>query len=155
MACFCRGQGDMLKKIFPHPMVIGNHRRNRAPERGPAAQADRANRRANRAHAQLLPPSWVTRRGAALPRARLPASRSILARSSSRRRSAPTYFGKHRAIFVCNSCRAGAIRLFSKDGNYACRFCHRAQYLSQKQKTASRKRLAACKLRLELGGAPS
>jgi hypothetical protein len=66
----------------------------------------------------------------------------------------PTYFGKHRAVFVCSSCRGGAIRLFSKDGNYACRFCHRAQYLSQKQKTASRKRLAACKLRLELGGWP-
>jgi hypothetical protein len=65
-----------------------------------------------------------------------------------------TYFGKNRAIFVCSSCRGGAIRLFSKDGNYACRFCHRAQYLSQKQKTASRKRLAACKLRLELGSWP-
>jgi hypothetical protein len=66
----------------------------------------------------------------------------------------PTYFGKARAVFVCSSCRGGAIRLFGKDGNYACRFCHRAQYLSQKQKTASRKRLAACKLRLELGGWP-
>jgi hypothetical protein len=32
--------------------------------------------------------------------------------------------------------------LFGHYGNYACRFCHRAQYLSQKQKTASRKRLA-------------
>ena len=66
----------------------------------------------------------------------------------------PTYFGKHRAIFVCSSCRGGAIRLFGKDGNYACRFCHRAQYLSQKQKTASRKRLAAAKLRLKLRGWP-
>jgi len=37
---------------------------------------------------------------------------------------------------------------------YACRFCHRAQYLSQKQKTASRKRLAATKLRLKLRGWP-
>jgi hypothetical protein len=32
--------------------------------------------------------------------------------------------------------------------------CHRAQYLSQKQKTASRKRLSAAKLRLKLGGWP-
>jgi len=39
-------------------------------------------------------------------------------------------------------------------GTYACRFCHRAQYLSQKQKTASRKRLAATKLRLKLRGWP-
>jgi hypothetical protein len=66
----------------------------------------------------------------------------------------PTHFGKHRAIFVCSSCRGGAIRLFGKDGNYACRFCHRAHYLSQRQKTASRKRLAAAKLRLKLGGWP-
>jgi hypothetical protein len=44
--------------------------------------------------------------------------------------------------------------LFSHYGNYACRFCHRAQYLSQKQKTASRKRLSAAKLRLKLGGWP-
>jgi hypothetical protein len=33
-------------------------------------------------------------------------------------------------------------------------FCHRAQYLSQKQNTASRKRLAAAKLRFKLGGCP-
>jgi hypothetical protein len=63
----------------------------------------------------------------------------------------PTYFGRHRAILVCSSCGGGAIRLFSHYGNYACRFCHRAQYLSQKQKTASRKRLTAAKLRLKLG----
>ena len=66
----------------------------------------------------------------------------------------PTYFGKARAIIVCSTCRCGALRLFAHHGTYACRHCHRAQYLSQKQKTASRKRLAACKLRLELGGSP-
>src|SRR5262245_31054492 len=65
-----------------------------------------------------------------------------------------TGFGKHRAILVCSSCGCGAIRLFDHYGNYACRFCHRAQYLSQKQKSASRKRLAAAKLRLKLGGWP-
>ena len=48
----------------------------------------------------------------------------------------------------------GAIRLFGHYGNYACRFCQQAQYLSQKQKTASRKRLSAAKLRLKLGGWP-
>jgi hypothetical protein len=66
----------------------------------------------------------------------------------------PTGFGKHRPILVCNTCHCGAIRLFGHYGNYACRHCHKAQYASQKQKTASRKRLAACKLRLELGGLP-
>src|SRR5262249_44603148 len=66
----------------------------------------------------------------------------------------PTHFGKHRAILVCSTCGYGAIRLYGHYGNYACRFCHQAQYLSQKQKTASRKRLSAAKLRLKLGGWP-
>ena len=66
----------------------------------------------------------------------------------------PAYFGKHRAISVCSSCRGGALRLFGHYGNYACRFWPRTQYLSQKQKTASRKRLSAAKLRLKLGGWP-
>ena len=66
----------------------------------------------------------------------------------------PTYFGKHRAIFVCSTCCCAAIRLFGRYGNYACRFCQGAQYLSQKQNTATRKRLAAAKLRLKLGGWP-
>jgi hypothetical protein len=55
---------------------------------------------------------------------------------------------------VCNRCSCGAIRLFARHGNYACRFCQGAQYLSQKQNTATRKRLAAAKLRLKLGGCP-
>src|SRR5262245_20427205 len=66
----------------------------------------------------------------------------------------PTHFGKHRAILVCSSRAGGAIRLHGHYGNYACRFCHRAHYLSQKQKTASRKRLTAAKLRLSVGGLP-
>ena len=66
----------------------------------------------------------------------------------------PTYFGKHRAILVCSSCAGGAIRLYGHYSNYACRFCHRARYLSQKQNTVTRKRLAAAKLRLKLGGWP-
>src|SRR5262245_10873807 len=66
----------------------------------------------------------------------------------------PTYFGKHRPILVCSSCAGGAIRLYGHYGNYACRFCHRAFYASQKNNQFGRKRLAACKLRLELGGWP-
>jgi hypothetical protein len=65
-----------------------------------------------------------------------------------------TGFGKHRAILVCSSCGGGAIRLFSHYGNYACRHCHKAVYVSQKYGHFSRKRLAACKLRLKLGGWP-
>jgi hypothetical protein len=66
-----------------------------------------------------------------------------------------TGFGRHRPILVCNSCHCGTIRLFGHYGNYACRFCHRAQYLSQKQHSIARKRLSAAKLRLKrLGGLP-
>src|SRR5262245_38546306 len=45
-------------------------------------------------------------------------------------------------------------RLFARYGAYACRYCHRALYASQKNNQIGRKRLAACKLRLELGGWP-
>jgi hypothetical protein len=66
----------------------------------------------------------------------------------------PTYFGKARAVFVCSSCRGGANRLFDRYGSYACRYCHRALYASQKYNQVGRKRLAACKLRLQLGSLP-
>jgi hypothetical protein len=45
---------------------------------------------------------------------------------------------------VCDSCAGGANRLFSHYGNYACRFCHRAQVANA----------SAAKLRLKLGGWP-
>jgi hypothetical protein len=69
-------------------------------------------------------------------------------------RWARTGFGRHRPILLCNSCGRGAIRLFARYGTYACRHCHRAAYASQKYDQNGRKRLAACKLRLELGGLP-
>jgi hypothetical protein len=39
-------------------------------------------------------------------------------------------------------------------GTYACRYCHRALYASQKYNQVGRKRLQASKLRLQLGGFP-
>jgi hypothetical protein len=66
----------------------------------------------------------------------------------------PTYFGRHRAIWVCANCSCGAIRLFGHYGTCACRHCHRALYTSQKHDSNGRKRLAAAKLRLTLGGLP-
>jgi len=65
-----------------------------------------------------------------------------------------TGLGRHRAILVCASCHCGAIRLFARYGTYACRHCHKAVYASQKHDQNGRKRLAACKLRLKLGGLP-
>jgi hypothetical protein len=73
---------------------------------------------------------------------------------SFRIRWARTYFGQPRPILLC-TCGRGAIRLFAKYGTYACRRCHRALYLSQKNNQIGRKRLAAAKLRLTLGGLPS
>jgi hypothetical protein len=65
-----------------------------------------------------------------------------------------TGFGANRAIFVCNSCRCGALRLFAHYGTYACRHCHRLPYASQQRDRNGRKRLTASKLRLKLGGCP-
>ena len=66
---------------------------------------------------------------------------------------AKTYFGPNRAIFLC-TCGRGAIRLFAVHGTYKCRSCHGAVYASQKRDSKGRKRLSACKLRLELGSLP-
>ena len=64
-----------------------------------------------------------------------------------------TGFGAPRPIFVC-SCGYGAIRLFARYGTYACKACHGAVHMCQRQSSKGRKRLKACKLRLELGGLP-
>ena len=64
-----------------------------------------------------------------------------------------TGFGRHRAVLVC-SCGYGAVRLFARYGRYACKACHRAVHMCQRQSSRGRKRLRACKLRLDLGGWP-
>jgi hypothetical protein len=50
--------------------------------------------------------------------------------------------------------QCGARRLFFRYGHLACRYCHKAVYASQQTDSNSRKRLAACKLRLKLGALP-
>ena len=64
-----------------------------------------------------------------------------------------TGFGVPRRVFVC-SCSRGAVRLFARYGTYACKACHKALHLCQRQSSRGRKRLRACKLRLKLGGLP-
>jgi hypothetical protein len=66
----------------------------------------------------------------------------------------PTYFGPHRAVFLC-TCGRGAIRLFAHYGTYACCHCHNAVYGCQRHDTEGRKRLRACKLRIEIGSLPN
>jgi len=65
-----------------------------------------------------------------------------------------TGLGRHRAMLVCSTCHGGAIRLFGHYGNYACRHCHRALYASQKNNQFARPRLAASKLRIQIGSWP-
>jgi hypothetical protein len=60
----------------------------------------------------------------------------------------PTYFGRDRALLACGSCWRRTTRLFARCGTYACRYCHKAVYASQKHDQIGRKRLAAAKLRL-------
>ena len=64
-----------------------------------------------------------------------------------------TGFGTPRPIFVC-TCGYGAVRLFARYGTYACKACHGAVHMCQRQNSRGRKRLRACKLRLQLGGWP-
>jgi hypothetical protein len=64
-----------------------------------------------------------------------------------------TGFGKPRPIFVCR-CGYGVHKLFLRYGFLACRHCHGAAYASQQRDSNGRKRLAASKLRLKLGGCP-
>jgi hypothetical protein len=67
----------------------------------------------------------------------------------------PTYFGKPRPIFVCPQCHCGARRLFLRFGSLKCRYCHGIQNASRQRDHNGRKRLAASKLRLKLGGWPN
>jgi hypothetical protein len=64
--------------------------------------------------------------------------------------------GRHRPLLVCSGCGRRTTRVFAKYeyGTYACRHCHRALYASQKYDQDGRKRLAASKLRLRMGGLP-
>jgi hypothetical protein len=64
-----------------------------------------------------------------------------------------TGFGKPRPIFVCE-CGYGARRLFLRHGHLACQHCHRLSCASRQRDRNGRKRLAASKLRLQLGSLP-
>jgi ribosomal protein L37AE/L43A len=65
-----------------------------------------------------------------------------------------TGFGRPRPLLSCNQCGRSVVRLFAKHGIWSCRHCTKAIYLCQREYKQSRKRLAAAKLRLQLGGLP-
>ncbi len=64
-----------------------------------------------------------------------------------------TGFGRPRPLFVCQ-CGYGTRRLFFRHGHLACKDCYGIQYASRQRDHNGRKRLAASKLRLQLGGLP-
>src|SRR5262249_19219793 len=66
-----------------------------------------------------------------------------------------TGFGRPRPIFVCDQCSYGARKLFLRYGHLACRHCHKLSYASRQRDHNGRKRLIACRLRLQLGGLPN
>ena len=62
--------------------------------------------------------------------------------------------GKHRPLIVCQ-CRRKAQVLYFHNGRYACKHCHRAQYVSERQSKAGRQLWKAAKKRIEIDSFPS
>jgi hypothetical protein len=62
--------------------------------------------------------------------------------------------GKPRPLIVCQ-CRRKAQILYFYGGRYACKHCHRAQYVSERQSKAGRELWKAAKKRIEIDSFPS
>jgi hypothetical protein len=62
--------------------------------------------------------------------------------------------GKPRPLIVCQ-CRRKAQMLYFHNGRYACKHCHHAQYVSERQSKAGRKLWKAAKKRIEINSIPS
>jgi hypothetical protein len=65
-----------------------------------------------------------------------------------------TGMGKQRPLIVCQ-CRRKAQVLYFYNGRYACKHCHRAQYVSERQSKAGRRLWKAAKKRIEINSIPS
>jgi hypothetical protein len=65
-----------------------------------------------------------------------------------------TGMGKQRPLIVCQ-CRRNTQILFYHHGRYACRFCHKADYLCQRISKARTRLWQAARLRLQLNGSPN
>ena len=62
--------------------------------------------------------------------------------------------GKPRPLIVCQ-CRRNAQILYFHNGRYACKHCHRARYVSERQSKAGRRLWKAAKKRIEIDSFPS
>jgi hypothetical protein len=65
-----------------------------------------------------------------------------------------TGFGRHRPLIVCQ-CRRSTYYLYFYQGRYACRHCHKADYLCQRLSKSRQRLWKAARLRIELNGLPS
>ena len=61
--------------------------------------------------------------------------------------------GKPRPLIICQ-CRRSTQFLYHHNGRYACKRCHRAHYLSQRQSKAGRKLWKAAKKRIKVNAIP-
>jgi hypothetical protein len=61
---------------------------------------------------------------------------------------------RQQPVIVC-SCRRNTKILYYYQGRYACRRCHKADYLCQRISKSRRKLWQAARLRIELNGSPS
>jgi hypothetical protein len=61
--------------------------------------------------------------------------------------------GGHQPVIVC-SCRRNAKVLYYYQGRYACRRCHKADYLCQRVSKGRQRLWQAARLRIELNGSP-
>jgi hypothetical protein len=61
--------------------------------------------------------------------------------------------GRHQPVIVC-SCRRNAKVLYYYQGRYACRRCHKADYLCQRVSKGRQRLWQAARLRIELNGSP-
>ena len=62
--------------------------------------------------------------------------------------------GRHQPVIVCG-CRRNTKVLYYHQGRYACRRCHKADYLCQRISKARNKLWQAARLRLQLNGSPT
>jgi hypothetical protein len=62
--------------------------------------------------------------------------------------------GKLRPLIICQ-CRRKAQILYFYSGRYACKHCHRAQYVSERQSKAGRRLWKAAKKHIEIDSFPS
>jgi hypothetical protein len=64
-----------------------------------------------------------------------------------------THFGRPRPLLIC-TCGRSTYYLYENHGRYACRHCHKAEYLCQHLSKARNKLWQAARLRIELNGSP-